>query len=103
MKAIMGNLPLLFALELFLSFSGCSSRPQEELSGERIYRIRCRTCHALPNPGDYTLEQWEKILVDMAERSGISHEERKKIFLFLQEKTGKGNAFKVPTDSGWKR
>jgi len=100
MKGIAGNLTLLFAFELLLSFSGCSSRPQEELSGERIYRIRCRTCHALPNPGDYTLEQWEKVLVDMAQRSGISHEEQKRILLFLQEKLGKGHAFKAPADSG---
>jgi len=43
--------------------------------GYDIYARSCHKCHGLKNPGNFTNEQWNKILPTMAKRAKLKEDE----------------------------
>lgn len=46
-------------------------------SGSKIYAQDCTRCHALKEPANYTIEQWEPILTRMYIKANITDEGEK--------------------------
>ncbi len=53
------------------------------VAGRRLLAMRCTTCHALEPVTKYTVQEWEGIVQDMADRSGLKNEEQQEIQAYL--------------------
>lgn len=57
-----------------------SSMTAERLSeGKKIYIQRCTKCHSMKDPANYTVQQWELILVKMFVKARLSDEDDKTV------------------------
>lgn len=84
----------LFLLCLLLLI-GCSSsrlmvKNSETLEGEKLYKIKCASCHRLLPPEKYTKEQWKEYVEKYGQRIHLEQEEINKILEYL---TTKPNSF----------
>lgn len=57
--------------------------------GKKLYRSKCRRCHALYDPGDYKLRVWKENLDEMKYKAGLNKEEYEKILFYLKAKCKK--------------
>jgi len=70
------------AILLFLACAIGVSRKQMT-EGEKLYRARCRSCHTLIDPKEYSDEKW-KIMVEMyGKKSNLSEPEKIQILEYL--------------------
>lgn len=53
-------------------------------AAQSLYASRCSTCHALHNPEEFSADQWPGILTPMAQRAGLSKQEKQLITQYLQ-------------------
>ena len=66
--------------ELKLARTKVPGITQEQLTtGSKIYIQDCAVCHALKEPSDYSMQQWEPILQRMYVKAKISDEGEKKL------------------------
>lgn len=57
-----------------------SSMTAERLAeGKKIYIQRCTKCHSMKDPANYTVQQWEPILVKMFVRAKLADEHDKTV------------------------
>ena len=68
---------------------GCAaSRPiGDGSSGAKIYRARCRSCHALYEPTRKSLEWWQANLDKYAKRAHLKPAERDSVMSFVTRMT----------------
>ena len=72
-------------------FSACNTSYIEENvptkfpEGKALYMSKCSGCHRLHQRNEYTVTQWDSILVPMQKKSKINNEQKKQIRLFLTE------------------
>ena len=52
--------------------------------GKKLYRSKCKKCHALYSPKDYKLRVWKENLDEMRYKAELEDEEYEKIFLYLK-------------------
>jgi hypothetical protein len=52
-------------------------------AGRQMYIAKCKGCHGLPMPTDYTPAEWPKKVTDMAERSKVDDAQRRAIEQYL--------------------
>jgi mono/diheme cytochrome c family protein len=52
-------------------------------NGREVYIQKCKGCHGLPMPTDYSPAEWPKKVGDMAERSKIDDAQRRAIEQYL--------------------
>ncbi|MBI2862222.1 MAG: cytochrome c [Chloroflexi bacterium] len=55
---------------------------QPTISGKAVFEAKCSTCHALPNPGDYS--KWQAQFEPMAAMAGLSAAEKQAVLNYLQ-------------------
>jgi hypothetical protein len=62
----------------------------DTLVGKNVFNARCARCHDLPDPGKFTVQRWDDILVRMMPRARLDNEQRVHIKAYLnsQAKTG---------------
>lgn len=49
-----------------------------------LYQQRCSTCHALPETGKFTANQWPPIMRGMGPRSGLTAEQTQLLTRYAQ-------------------
>ena len=52
--------------------------------GKTLYEAKCQKCHKLKNVDNFTAEQWNKILPNMAGKAKLESEETAKIDVYIQ-------------------
>jgi hypothetical protein len=52
-------------------------------NGREVYIQKCKGCHGLPMPTDYTPAEWPKKVGEMAERSKLDEAQRRAIEQYL--------------------
>jgi|GEM_PF-463007 len=60
----------------------------EPLQGARLYTARCASCHALNPVRNYSQEQWNKILPDMAKKAKIDAAQENMIMAYIKSELG---------------
>lgn len=64
---------------------GLASISQHEMSeGERLFRSNCRSCHTLPDPTEYSDEEWPELVKRYADRIELPMEAQRAILEYLQ-------------------
>lgn len=51
---------------------------EEALAGFNLYKSKCNSCHGLYRPGEFTKEDWERLLPEMLIKAKISEPVEKK-------------------------
>lgn len=62
---------------------------------ERLFKHKCRSCHALPKPDSRSAEEWPKIITKHESRVKLTDEQKE---LILKHLTGASKSPKVETD-----
>lgn len=52
--------------------------------GKNLYEAKCQKCHKLKNIDNFTSEQWNKILPNMAGKAKLQSEETMKVDSYIQ-------------------
>jgi hypothetical protein len=52
---------------------------EEANQGYVLYKAKCAGCHRLHHPSEFTVAQWDKILVTMFPKSKMTNETEKKL------------------------
>jgi hypothetical protein len=60
----------------------------EPLQGARLYTMKCASCHALKPVRDFSQEQWNKILPDMAKKAKIDAAQETLIMAYIKNELG---------------
>lgn len=59
------------------------SGPEDLENGRVLYKVRCSTCHALEAPSERTLEDWERVLLEMQPHAHLTDAQRESVFRYL--------------------
>ena len=84
------------AVLLFLALRAPVSHTQN--ADEKLFREKCSSCHALPDPQSLNGRQWQAVLQTMQKRMSeagrppLSDAEFKKVLCFVSENTAAGCA-----------
>ena len=63
---------------------------EQYADGDKIFKMKCGRCHALKNPGKYTLQEWTKWLDKMAPKARLNDDQKAQVFNFVSV-NAKGN------------
>ncbi|SHJ78161.1 c-type cytochrome [Flavobacterium haoranii] len=58
----------------------------ELAQGKSIYEGKCGRCHKLPAVEDFTVEEWQPIMLRMQKKAKISDEERELVYNYVTMK-----------------
>ena len=61
----------------------------DTLAGQQIFSARCRRCHGLPDPAQYSIKKWETILASMIPRSRVSKEQAVHLAAYINSNADK--------------
>lgn len=75
---------LILCLILYTSCRNTESLTAGEPDGAQLWNLHCSRCHNIPDPTDYSADQWEIVGAHMRARAQVDGQEMKKIVAFLQ-------------------
>ena len=56
-----------------------------ELEGQKIYTVKCGTCHGLKEPREYTSKEWVPILNSMAKKANLTDGEKFSVAAYVNK------------------
>lgn len=100
MKSIAIVISLLVAIAGFTSCAGSIPNPTEAdaewashawagttihnlMTGRKLYVEKCGGCHSLGVPGQYSVQEWDRIMEKMKTRAAVSEEEKNLMMRYL--------------------
>jgi len=54
------------------------------MNGEAIFEQRCKRCHALPQPGKFTVAEWDNILISMVPKARLDKDAEAKLRTYIK-------------------
>lgn len=82
---------------LLVFFNACQASYFEENvatkfpEGKTLYMSKCSGCHRLHERLEYSVAEWDSILIPMQRKSKINDKQKKQIRLYLTEVYSRGN------------
>jgi hypothetical protein len=62
------------------------NEPTNFPEGRRLFISKCNGCHKFHNPSEFTIAQWDSILIPMKLKAKLSEDQKDSIFGWISEK-----------------
>lgn len=85
-KWLMTGLMFFLAAGFLPSVFGGESSRNDSKKGEKLFKSRCRACHAPVNPKKFSDDQWVDLVARYGEQAKLSAEEQKVLLEYLQSR-----------------
>lgn len=60
-----------------------ASKPDQSAEGKVLFDAKCGKCHGLPDPAQYTSQEWRPIMQKMSYKAQLTPEEKTSVMFYV--------------------